>query len=72
MHNGFIDGFAVVKRDLVLAMRRCPQPIIAAIDGVCAGAGEDRARKAVEGKAQGQARKEEEEELRTQSAPQRF
>ena len=25
--------------DLVLAMRRCPQPIIAAIDGVCVGAG---------------------------------
>jgi enoyl-CoA hydratase/carnithine racemase len=25
--------------DLVLAMRRCPQPIVAAIDGVCAGAG---------------------------------
>jgi enoyl-CoA hydratase/carnithine racemase len=25
--------------DLVRAMRRCPQPIIAAVDGVCAGAG---------------------------------
>jgi len=25
--------------DLVLAMRRCPQPIVAAIDGTCAGAG---------------------------------
>jgi len=25
--------------DVVKAMRRCPQPIIAAIDGVCAGAG---------------------------------
>jgi len=25
--------------DLVLAMRRCPQPVIAAVDGVCAGAG---------------------------------
>ncbi len=24
---------------LVLAMRRCPQPIVAAIDGICAGAG---------------------------------
>ncbi|MBL0889341.1 MAG: enoyl-CoA hydratase/isomerase family protein [Gemmatimonadaceae bacterium] len=25
--------------DLVLAMRACPQPIVAAVDGVCAGAG---------------------------------
>ena len=25
--------------DLVVAMRECPQPIIAAVDGVCAGAG---------------------------------
>ncbi len=25
--------------DLVKAMRACPQPIVAAIDGVCAGAG---------------------------------
>ena len=25
--------------DLVKAMRHCPQPIIAAVDGVCAGAG---------------------------------
>ena len=25
--------------DLVKAMRACPQPIIAAVDGVCAGAG---------------------------------
>ena len=25
--------------DLVRAMRACPQPIIAAVDGVCAGAG---------------------------------
>jgi enoyl-CoA hydratase/carnithine racemase len=31
--------FTRMTGDLVLAMRRCPQPIIAAIDGVCAGAG---------------------------------
>ena len=27
--------------DLVKAMRHCPQPVIAAVDGVCAGAGRD-------------------------------
>jgi enoyl-CoA hydratase/carnithine racemase len=32
-------AFTRMTGDLVLAMRRCPQPIIAAIDGVCAGAG---------------------------------
>ena len=31
--------FTRMTGDLVIAMRRCPQPIIAAIDGVCAGAG---------------------------------
>jgi enoyl-CoA hydratase/carnithine racemase len=31
--------FTRMTGDLVLAMRRCPQPIVAAIDGVCAGAG---------------------------------
>ncbi len=31
--------FTRMSGDLVLAMRKCPQPIIAAIDGVCAGAG---------------------------------
>jgi enoyl-CoA hydratase/carnithine racemase len=31
--------FTKMTGDLVKAMRRCPQPIIAAIDGVCAGAG---------------------------------
>jgi len=31
--------FTRMTGDLVLAMRRCPQPVIAAIDGVCAGAG---------------------------------
>ncbi|MCP5266460.1 MAG: enoyl-CoA hydratase family protein [Burkholderiaceae bacterium] len=31
--------FTRMTGDLVLAMRRCPQPIIAAVDGICAGAG---------------------------------
>jgi enoyl-CoA hydratase/carnithine racemase len=31
--------FTRMTGDLVKAMRSCPQPIIAAIDGVCAGAG---------------------------------
>ncbi|MCA0374373.1 MAG: enoyl-CoA hydratase family protein [Gemmatimonadetes bacterium] len=31
--------FTRLTGDLVLAMRACPQPIVAAIDGVCAGAG---------------------------------
>jgi enoyl-CoA hydratase/carnithine racemase len=31
--------FTQMTGDLVKAMRRCPQPIIAAIDGACAGAG---------------------------------
>ncbi len=32
-------AFTRMTGDLVKAMRRCPQPIIAAIDGICAGAG---------------------------------
>jgi enoyl-CoA hydratase/carnithine racemase len=32
-------AFTRLTGDLVNAMRRCPQPIIAAVDGVCAGAG---------------------------------
>src|SRR5262245_16600764 len=36
--HGLID-FTRMTGDLVKAMRICPQPIIAAIDGVCAGAG---------------------------------
>jgi enoyl-CoA hydratase/carnithine racemase len=32
-------AFTRITGDLVKAMRHCPQPIIAAIDGVCAGAG---------------------------------
>jgi enoyl-CoA hydratase/carnithine racemase len=31
--------FTTMTGDLVKAMRACPQPIIAAVDGVCAGAG---------------------------------
>ncbi|MFY7923136.1 MAG: enoyl-CoA hydratase family protein [Gemmatimonas sp.] len=31
--------FTRLTGDLVLAMRACPQPIVAAVDGVCAGAG---------------------------------
>jgi enoyl-CoA hydratase/carnithine racemase len=31
--------FTRMTGDLVLAMRKCPQPIIAAMDGICAGAG---------------------------------
>jgi enoyl-CoA hydratase/carnithine racemase len=32
-------GFTRMTGDLVRAMRACPQPIVAAVDGVCAGAG---------------------------------
>ncbi len=32
-------AFTRMTGDLVLAMRRCPQPIVSAIDGTCAGAG---------------------------------
>ena len=32
-------AFTAMTGDLVKAMRACPQPIIAAVDGVCAGAG---------------------------------
>jgi enoyl-CoA hydratase/carnithine racemase len=31
--------FTRMTGDVVLAMRACPQPIVAAVDGVCAGAG---------------------------------
>ncbi len=31
--------FTHMTGDLVIAMRHCPQPIVAAIDGICAGAG---------------------------------
>jgi enoyl-CoA hydratase/carnithine racemase len=36
--QGLLD-FTRMTGDVVKAMRHCPQPIIAAIDGVCAGAG---------------------------------
>src|SRR3984957_9750239 len=32
-------AFTRMTGDLVKAMRRCPQPIVAAVDGICAGAG---------------------------------
>ena len=32
-------AFTRMTGDLVKAMRACPQPIVAAIDGICAGAG---------------------------------
>ncbi len=32
-------AFTRMTGDLVKAMRKCPQPIIAAVDGICAGAG---------------------------------
>ncbi len=35
---GLVD-FTTMTGDLVKAMRACPQPIVAAVDGVCAGAG---------------------------------
>jgi enoyl-CoA hydratase/carnithine racemase len=35
---GLLD-FTHMTGDLVKAMRHCPQPVVAAIDGVCAGAG---------------------------------
>src|SRR5580698_9868821 len=31
--------FTQMTGDVVKAMRECPQPIVAAIDGICAGAG---------------------------------
>ena len=37
--TGDILAFTRMTGDLVKAMRHCPQPIVAAIDGVCAGAG---------------------------------
>src|SRR5579864_8235754 len=34
-----LTAFTRMTGDLVKAMRACPQPIVAAVDGVCAGAG---------------------------------
>jgi enoyl-CoA hydratase/carnithine racemase len=42
MNAGDTDGllrFTRMTGDLVKAMRACPQPIVAAVDGICAGAG---------------------------------
>ena len=36
--HGLLE-FTTMTGDLVRAMRACPQPVIAAVDGVCAGAG---------------------------------
>ncbi|MGC2517700.1 MAG: enoyl-CoA hydratase family protein [Burkholderiales bacterium] len=36
---GGLLAFTRMTGDLVKAMRNCPQPIVAAVDGVCAGAG---------------------------------
>jgi enoyl-CoA hydratase/carnithine racemase len=36
---GELLAFTQMTGDLVKAMRACPQPIVAAVDGVCAGAG---------------------------------
>ena len=34
-----LHRFTTMTGDLVMAMRACPQPIVAAVDGICAGAG---------------------------------
>ena len=39
MDDAGLLEFTTMTGDLVRAMRACPQPIIAAVDGVCAGAG---------------------------------
>lgn len=39
MNREGLLGFTRMTGDLVRAMRACPQPIIAAVEGVCAGAG---------------------------------
>ncbi|MCB1623791.1 MAG: enoyl-CoA hydratase family protein, partial [Pseudomonadales bacterium] len=39
MNAGELLRFTRMTGDLVRAMRECPQPLIAAVDGVCAGAG---------------------------------
>jgi enoyl-CoA hydratase/carnithine racemase len=39
MDMGGLLAFTRMTGDLIKAMRACPQPIVAAIDGVCAGAG---------------------------------
>ena len=39
MDMGQLLDFTRMTGDLVKAMRACPQPVIAAVDGICAGAG---------------------------------
>jgi len=39
MDMGGLLAFTRMTGDLVKAMRHCPQPVVAAVDGVCAGAG---------------------------------
>jgi len=39
MDSGGLLRFTRMTGDVVRAMRACPQPIVAAVDGVCAGAG---------------------------------
>ena len=39
MDDGGLLEFTTMTGDLVKAIRACPQPIIAAVEGVCAGAG---------------------------------
>ncbi|HET7817526.1 MAG TPA: enoyl-CoA hydratase family protein [Sphingomicrobium sp.] len=39
MDEAGLLGFTRMTGDLVRAMRACPQPIVAAVEGVCAGAG---------------------------------
>jgi enoyl-CoA hydratase/carnithine racemase len=39
MDMGGLLNFTRMTGDLVKSMRKCPQPIIASIDGICAGAG---------------------------------
>jgi enoyl-CoA hydratase/carnithine racemase len=39
MDEGGLRRFTRMTGDLVRAMRSCPQPVIAAVEGVCAGAG---------------------------------
>jgi enoyl-CoA hydratase/carnithine racemase len=39
MDEGGLADFTRMTGDLVRAIRACPQPIVAAVEGVCAGAG---------------------------------
>ncbi|MFL6724789.1 MAG: enoyl-CoA hydratase-related protein, partial [Sphingomicrobium sp.] len=39
MDDSALNQFTRMTGDLVRAMRNCPQPIVAAVEGICAGAG---------------------------------